>query len=260
MRMLEWNIHGATGYGNYSIPEFVADEIMERGTEIVILTEFVMLGGWDYLRGVLKKKYKLFCSPYVCEQNGVLIAIRKDISDFDTNSARVSSDLNTTQTEKPNFLQVEVNKVKDKQSIFIIGTRIRDTNHIAQFRALKDHMDSLPEKSKILCAGDFNEWKNHVANKLGRNLTVFTPSFEMETNDFDTVNTWSAVLKNKATGKTGKALIDHIIAKNIKVTNEEYTWDFVNKSNGYGAAMPEDYKSNMIGLPDHAILTATIEI
>lgn len=56
---------------------------------------------------------------------------------------------------------------------------------------------------------------------------------------------------------------DHINSKNISVTcAERYDWSFEKDNHGYGNITPEDYKSghDMVGLPDHAILTAVAYI
>lgn len=261
MEILEWNIHGAAGYGNYSIPKFVTDELILKysNIDLIVLTEFVFASGWNYLKESLEKNYRIISSPYISGQNGVLIAVKKDIKDYDIESVRVSCDMNTSQIEKPNFLQVTINAENTKQPTFIIGTRIRDADHIPQYKALKEHLDSISRDCKIICTGDFNEWQSHVVKKLGNSVKVITPQFKMKPNDFNSLNTWSAILKNRRTGNIGKALIDHILVRNAKVTNIKYMWDFVNKENGYGSIRPEDYKSNLNGCPDHAILIGNIE-
>lgn len=62
VKILEWNIHGATDFNNYSIPIFVADEVMKQDADIVVLTEFVITVGWHYIKSVLEKKYISFTS------------------------------------------------------------------------------------------------------------------------------------------------------------------------------------------------------
>lgn len=269
LKIIEWNIHGAAGYGNYSIPEFVADEIMLQDADIVILTEFVIKCNWDYFRGVLEKKYKLFSSPYISGQNGVLIAIKKDNEDFDINSAMISSELNTIQTEKPNFLQVTIEY--NEKPLTIIGTRIRPRNEQfkkEQYEILKEHLESL--EGKVICAGDFNVWSSFIVgnNKGQWNLKPTDYDFRTPTNTWSNSkyspknepSTWSHVGKGKA-DILYKSLIDHIVTKGVTIIKEKlnYSWDFVNENNGYGNLNPEDYKSNLVGLPDHAILSATIK-
>jgi endonuclease/exonuclease/phosphatase (EEP) superfamily protein YafD len=172
---------------------------------------------------------------------------------------------NPIEKEKPEFLQVETEL--EGKSFAIIGVRIKTqgTNKQidSQFEFLKDHLKTL-ENSNVLCAGDFNVWKTPLSKKL--NITskyIFTPEYSMVDGDFNTLDTWSAVIKNSKTNVVGKALIDHIIAKGVgikEVIDLKYSWDFVSEKNSYGNLKPEDYKSHLVGLPDHAILSATVEL
>lgn len=274
MRVLEWNIHGAQGYGNYCIPEFVADEIMQKEglPDIIVLTEFVMGCGWDYLRGVLSKRYSLFCSPYVSKQNGVLIALRNDV--FNLDSAVVTTGLNTSETEKPNFLQVTL---KHNDIPFtVIGTRIRVARDQElniklkknQFKALDDHLSSMREEH-VICIGDFNVYwsnkdgsiwnkkENYTLPKTSESFELHTPKWNYEKNHF------SYVLENNSL-----VSFDHVITRGIKITpaSMQYDWSFINKENGYYKSCndkvltPSDYKSDLIGLPDHAILVADFNL
>lgn len=269
LKILGWNIHGSASMGwnnEYEIKEFVVDRIMSEEAHIVILNEFVFTRGWDYFQSKLIENNYVWFMTQTTSQNGILIAVNKKIDGLDLKeiekyeSGKISAIMNTNVAEKPNFLQVEL-KINE-QSIFIIGTRIRDAaNHISQFNALKEHLDSIHADNKIICNGDFNEWKNHMCDKLGKDYIVCTPRYQMgEWQNYDTLDKWSAIVKNKQTGKESKSLIDHIVVKNVKVSNEDYQWDFVTTINGYGDLKPEDYKSNLVGLPDHAILTANIKI
>ena len=54
----------AAGFGNYQMPPFIAGELMNQDADIVVLTEFVIASGWDYIRSILEKRYTLF-STYV---------------------------------------------------------------------------------------------------------------------------------------------------------------------------------------------------
>lgn len=284
LKTLEWNINGRIGYGNYSIPEFVADEIMTQNAAIVILTEFVLLCGWDYFRGVLGKKYKFFSSPFISGQNGVLIAIKKDIDGLNYDSIVVTSEMNTNKIEKPNFLQLEVEIAK--VPLIIIGTRIKvgdKNNNLTndfisrknQFDALYDHLEKI--KGTFVVAGDLNhgaiylECDQHQAYKGyarefynyqmiwrkidKKNYTLATPDKGGKYGA-----KYSTVSKDNNIGKLYYTKLDHIISNGVKVTNPDYCWGFVNPNNGYGGLKKEDYKSHLISLPDHAILTATIEI
>lgn len=270
LKIMEWNINGRAGYGNYSIPEFVADEIVSQDADIVILTEFVIKCNWDYFRGVLEKKYKLFSSPYISEQNGVLIALKKDNEDFDINSAIISSELNAIQTEKPNFLKVTVKY--NKKPLTIIGTRIcvgdRSDEDLAgrkkQRQVIYDHLESLNNECRVICMGDFNATPRFIwEEKLNcGDFKLDCPSYNTDNDTYKRINkeycSWSYVHEDGKGADKGKASIDHIIVKGLTVADSKYIWDFVNENNGYGSLRERDYKSHLVGYPDHAILSARI--
>jgi|LSQX01.3.fsa_nt_gb exonuclease III len=273
LRIIEWNINGRSGYMQYTIPKFIIDEIMIHNPEadIVVLTEFVMASGWDYIREVLEKKYHLFTSPYISGQNGVLIAIRKNKEGLEADSAIVSSDLNTAQIEKPNYLQVSV--LFNNKPITIIGTRIRvetsnDTTEeqkksfkYEQFKALDNHLSSMHDKY-VICTGDFNAYWKNSKGCIWKELSNYTlpkasKTFELFTAWDPNKRQFSYVLPDKSL-----CTFDHILARGIKVIEKsvDYSWNFVTEENGYGSLRPEDYKSHLVGLPDHAILSATVKL
>lgn len=264
LNFFEWNIHGYGGYGNYAIPNFVADTILEKNADIIILVEFIIGKGWDYFVNTLEKKYNIFVSPYATGRNQVLIALKKG-KEFNIKEILT---LNPLENGKPEFLRIDL-EWKQKP-LTIIGVRIKSqgTNQeiASQFSFLEAQL-TLLTNTNVLCSGDFNVWKNPLSEKLNlkrlnekakNKFCVSTPKHAMERNNFDSLTTWSSIVKNMY-GKIGKALIDHIIIKGLIVNDPLYSWDFVKERNGYGKLQKEAYKSHLIGLPDHAILTATIE-
>lgn len=259
MKLIEWNIHGAAGYGNYSMPSFIANTILDLNPDVAILVEFVFAEGWGMVKKSLEKHYYLLSSPYVSGTNGILIAIKKEVAGAGENMELVA-DLHTEQPELPNFLQVKV--LEGNKEINVLGVRIRDdpeTNEM-QCKAVSDHIRTLSANSTIICAGDFNIWNRYVKERIGiSDIQVYTPEYTMEPGKFNTLSTWSAVIKGRY-GGSGKALIDHVIVRNANVCKIEYRWDFVNRKNGYGDLKAGDYKSHLSGLPDHAILLAEIEV
>lgn len=196
LNVLVWNINGNYSLRSYAIPTFIASTLVQtndmyKTVDIIILTEFVVAPGWCHLKAVLEEyEYSIFTS-YASEQNGVLIAINKNIKGLDKKSLETAvplTEMNTVKDKKPNFLQVTI-KYKDNP-LNIIGTRIRiedkcndnskkkakstDSNvHLNsnkedqykkdnqlkfredQFMALYDHLRSY-KKQRVICAGDFN--------------------------------------------------------------------------------------------------------
>ena len=71
---LEWNIQGAGGLSGYTIQKFVADTIIQKNKDIVVLVEFYIGYNFDYIRQRLQNNYFVFISPFLYEHNQVLIA------------------------------------------------------------------------------------------------------------------------------------------------------------------------------------------
>lgn len=277
LKAMVWNIHGAASTGwnnNYTIKKFVVDKITSINASIIIINEFVIASGWDYFQDRLINNDYLFFLTHTSTNNGVLIAVKKYISGLNFNNQElygaeiVSTYMNTTINDKPNFLQVKLS-VNNKE-LYIIGIRIKvliekDATETQkqyyknqQLRALKDHLDSISSDAMILCGGDFNTWRNPISNMLSSNYNVSTPKYQMAIwQDYSTLNTWSAVPYKNG----NKQLFDHFISsKNIQVIDLVYDgWSFVfSNPNEYKNRKAEDYKSDLIGCPDHDILHANI--
>ena len=279
LKLMSWNINGRSrSYHNYIFPSFIIDEIMnpDINADIIILTEFLRGHNWPSVSRQLAKKYWRFTYPNkINKQNEILIALRKDIIGLDYDSIKITIDMNTTIQDKPNFFQIE--SLFNGSSLFIIGVRIKDTkNHNQEFQALNDHLNSLPDTSKIICSGDFNEWPSHVKQKL-KNMQISSPRFNDNHSDtnpmYKNPSRWSYVTGSSQS--PGKAVIDLIATKNVTVIRESsdststnsnykmlanYIWNFVTPDNGYENLKPEDYKSHLTNRPDHAIMTAFIKI
>lgn len=274
LKVMEWNIHGAASMGwnnDYFIRRFVVDRILNEKAHIIILLEFVVSKGWDYLQSRLEEGNYIWFITCTSSENGILIAIKRDIEGLNLEGIEkyegdnISKKMNTSIEEKPNFLQVDI--VINNELLTIIGTRIRDSDGKSQFKALKEHLEYI--NNKVICIGDFNTWASYIANfdkwnLLPKDYSIHSPGLYKDQNNYyrnswdlsnNCVAKWSFVHKNG-----GKAPLEHIIAKNVTVTTKDYSWDFVNKNNGYDFRMCESYKSDLIGLPDHAVLKAEIII
>lgn len=284
LRIMEWNINGRSGYScAYAIPPFIADIIVKQKVDIVVLNEFVLTAGWSYLKNVMEKEFILYTSTYVTGQNGIFIAVKKNIDGLDSNATKICSDIDSDQPEKPNFLQVTVNYKSNL--LTIIGTRIRisDSSKV-DYQERKVQIDSLVDhsadiKNNVIIIGDFNNSKicgdeNKSYNDVKEsyhytsrgelsvlydtyNYHIIKDTFEHHGFSVFTPNKgkWSWVDSYK-----NKYKQDHIISRGVRVSEKEYSWFYVNKDNGYGYLKQEDYKSNLVGYPDHAILTADIEL
>lgn len=277
LKVIEWNIHGAASMGwnnNYTIQEFVVNRIIDADekADIIILVEFVVAKGWDYLQSKFEENNYIWFMTYISSQNGILIAIKKHIEGLNLEEIKkcegdkISTTMNTGIAEKPDFIQVEL-KVEEKQPIFIIGTRIRvdsgkntdDDKKVAlkrnQFKELDAYLSKIGS-GQVICAGDFNAyWPSIWKTKKNTTLPKTSQTYDLHTQWDLAKKQFSYVLPIGT-----KCTFDHIISRGVAVSNIEYNWDFVSISNGYDNLKAEDYKSHLIGLPDHAILIADIEL
>lgn len=277
LKIIEWNINGRSGYNPaYAIPPFITNVIAEQNAHIIVLTELFITAGWHHLRSFLEENYKIFTSPYISEQNSVLIGIKKDIEDFDYGSLKTTTQMNGNCKDDPNFLQISANY--NKKPFTIIGTRIRvgdggEEDLLArkkQRESIYTHINSLENITQLICIGDFNATPRFlwITESLTGYLDLKSKGFELACPSYNTINNtyhrvnkeyscWSFVHKDGVGIDKGKTSIDNIISKGVYLDNLDYIWSFVNQNNGYGYLKPEDYKSDLF-LPDHAILTATI--
>lgn len=260
--ILTWNIHGANNYNMYHIPNFVIEKILTENKDFVIITEFIRVNNWNELSKKLSKIYWQYTYTTKSNfENEILILIKKGLVGIEENNdmKNIEPIMLTSNSANPNFLCVRL-CLENKKQLYIIGVRIRDDEHNPQFLLLKNYLKSLPLDSHIICGGDFNEWQNPIRKKLHPLINVHTPRYSMQPNNFESLSTWSAVPQNK-NGKSGKAIIDHFLCKNIsKITLYDYLWDFVNIQNGYADRQDCDYKSDLHSLPDHGILLGEMEL
>jgi exonuclease III len=281
------------------VSEEIMNADKEDKADIVVLTEFISAAHKENIEKFiesLNEKYECFYNIDRKDGNGVLIAIRKDF--VRSNNVKINKPIecmeinNKKQQEQPNFLQLDM--IVNEKPISIIGTRIRIgttcrsdlIERREQVLSLIDHIDELKRKEKdkkkyknIIIAGDFNNLKiygkeseyylterKHYHGKVlfdTYNYHILKDDFfnyaemNVSTPESESELTWSWVGKGRCKPKFKE---DHIILKGFKVSDKKYSWDFVKKDNGYGDLKPEDYKSHLVGFPDHAILTADVEL
>lgn len=80
--IVQWNIRGAAAIPwkkGYKIEPWIVNEILKDLPMCIVLNEFVVSKGWDYLQSELEKnEYTWFITAFT-GGNGILIAIKKDI-------------------------------------------------------------------------------------------------------------------------------------------------------------------------------------
>ncbi len=244
MTYMEWNLHGSGGRNR--VPDFVAQEILKRKFDIVVLTEFNAGAGWENFRAIIKKHYELYLSPYAEGYNQVCIALKEGCFDV----LRVDA-VNAVDYQMPELLRLDTEEKKKKEKLTIVGARIKTQRHAkaVQRKFLGDYLRRIPYQ-KLICLGDFNyplgELKEDMAG-----LEVLGPR---------TANgLYSYVCSDGR--KMGK---DWIISRGIprfenpfadkkESPYATYDWSFVTHPNGYGYRLSEDPLIDL-PLPDHAIL------
>lgn len=216
------------------------------GADIVVLTEFYKTENWLSKLAYRLNEYNIFTSE---NKNGneILIAIKKELKVVEIQELpknKVSG----------NFLSISI--LIDGSLYTIIGFRVRTEDDAKgkekQFTELLNYLNSTyTSDEKVMVLGDFNLWDTYVKTNLliPKNYIIKAPEHQGNTKS---LTNWSYVFKKDE----NKAPLDWMIAKNIEVKTIDYSWEFL-KQIGKEAY---EYKSEYIGIPDHAQLIVEIEI
>lgn len=257
-RISSWNINARAQCNK--IPDFVLNEAKNNSDIFVFVEAFNLRGQIQSLKEKMAEfeLYYIDKEPAQFQENEVLIGIRRNIEDakLPTKEEFLKMPQLTCNDNTPDFLRVDI-EIANKP-LTIIGVRIvSDIDKIKQIQALNKHLENI--KESFICIGDFNVWPSWLKKQ---NLIpvgfVNAPNPEfLERGNFKTLQKFSYVFE-----KEDKAPLDFILANGTKVESIDYSWGFLNKTNGYGKKHPNEYKSSneLIGLPDHAILTAEISL
>ena len=263
MKLIEWNIHGAAAFpcnNGYKIPRWTVDEIIKQDAECVVLTEFIVAKGWDYLQEQLEKnEYNWFVSA-TTGANGILISLKKNEKYvFRQNSFKSSQIFG--ETVVPDFAEVRFKIGEDQVSI--IGVRIkRDIKNedpyytIRQFICLDNYLSNL--RHKVICVGDFGtnwagNWKkesNFTLPQTAKTYDIYTPPYR-ESED------WFSYVKFDGSKKI-KMQLDHMIT-NCRAETPSYDWSFIKESNRC-VALDKVFYNKLVGLPDHAIFKVDVDL
>jgi len=243
------------GYESFYLPEGTLKKLQERADEIAK----------EIARKRRKNEEK--AKGHI---NEVLIAV-KNKNQFIEYSAE-KRDLLFTNDDKnvdldsdklPNYLRVDVEFADTTLSI--IGTRIRSNENGCymekQLCNLRKHMDSI--KNPLLAIGDFNCGPHYAKDKTWNWEKVFgKENGELISRQYS-VHTPNSGFSNVNRGNLNS--IDHIISKglgdkNILISDLYYSWEFMSRHEEYRHDSRYPNFFPRICFPDHAILTADIEI
>ena len=243
MKILEWNINQRSNYNGLGfIPEWLNVEIKKTNADIVVLTEFYKTENWLSTLAYKLCEYNVFTNTNE-KGNEILIAVKKEIKVVDTQES--------PDGISGNFLQIKISI--DSKSYTIIGFRVRAKDKKGkeeQFKELIGYLKRIKiSDANVMVIGDFNLWDTYAKNQLSvpEEYRIHAPIHQDDTKN---LSKWSYVFE-----KEGRAPLDWVIVKNIEVKAIDYSWEFlkqIGKEEG-------EYKSNYIGIPDHAQLIVEIE-
>ncbi|MBU3209674.1 endonuclease/exonuclease/phosphatase family protein [Clostridium algidicarnis] len=285
INIFEWNVNQSclSEDKEKQIPNFVFNIIngSQKAVDIFVLLEVFNIKGHI-------KNYRKILSDFELyfrnidpqdKKNEILIGVRKNSSVFKAISYEEFEKITQLSTfpsnDNPNSLRVDVEILSNSdKKLSIIGTRIRVEDdwkkRAVQFENL---MKYTKELVNVAIMGDFNhgaikeEWNDEYQynkprsdynyqfikkNSKSYDLKIYTPDKGVYGEK------WSFVMKEKKI----KIKLDHILTKNVGVTNIYYSWSFLDYLNVYQGLKAEDYKYaiELINKPDHAILTAELEL
>ena len=247
MKLMGWNINQRANFRNQAnLPDLIINEIKRLKVDIAVLTEFYKCVDYeDFISKIESLGYTVFLDPRPAERykNQVLIAVSDKLDVY--NEGNIKTFPNEIDSNYPNFLQVTVKY--NNAPLTIIGTRMRDMEKVPQFKILNNYLATLPIENKIICIGDFNALRPYCIKHLNFfNEDNIYPDWHNHPDE------WSYVFKNY-----NKAQLDLLAVKGLSVTNEKYDWDYLKHSKSYFYA--DDYKSDVVGFPDHAVLVADLK-
>jgi len=297
MKILTWNIQlqSTKGKDIKYIPDFVADELIYQNADIIVLTEFVRVSNWDiflheklagkgyksfYLHDYTLKEIQKHADEYAKNEpknknkenvkghiNEILVAIKKGsvkVKESENNLGSLFAEKGFNANNLPNFLRVDL-ELADKKTLTIVGTRIRSGNpghQREQLDGLLNHLDKI--RNPVIAIGDFNAGSHYTKkSKWNWNDVFESDKGYLQGEKKYQLKTPAHGFSNVNRGNLNS--IDHIISKGlekeeIEISNLNYSWEFMSRDEEYryDSKYPNFYPK--VCFPDHAILTANIEI
>lgn len=266
MKVYLWNIGMAAtipSNNGYTLLPWVIDEIITDNPDCIILPEFVVAKGIDYYIDKLEENdYHWFISS-VTKNNGILIALKSSSFDFENTFDYSTITVKTGNevlvgNELPDFYEIQV--TWNSQPLSIIGVRIKTDitgENVAykrnQFQSLDDYLSK--QNHNVLCVGDFNAyWGNSWSTKRNTTLAKTAANgYQLHTPTYNKGDWYSFVQSNG-----DKNQLDHLITNiSNRLITVEYDWSFINSAM-YACNIKADSPNKPKGMPDHAILKATI--
>lgn len=267
MKVCAWNIGMAatipSNHG-YKLLDWVIDEIVREQPDCIVLTEFVAARGIEHYFDVLEKNHYHWFLSTATKNNGILIALKscsfnfEDTFDYNKFTVKNGNDV-LKGKDLPNFYEIKVNW--NNKPLSIIGVRIKcditktkEDYQTKQFEALDDYLSE--QKHNVICVGDFNafwadRWNKTSNTKLPKTAKngyhIHTPRYNS-----NRIDGYSYIMPDGI-----KVQLDHLLTNIDQNITVEYDWGFL-KHAGYNNVTAESVNKPK-GMPDHAILKATID-
>lgn len=173
MKVLTLNIKGGATFGwsdKRIKPQFV-DELIKQKAEVVVLTEFVVIKGIDYLFEMFELNRYIYFTSSCSGKNGILIAIKSNLVDCKKlMNAVYKTNFISSNIEGCNILKVEL-PLKESINLIVLGCRMETGLYNEDLKAQYDFerecfdniliptIKPLKKDCKYIICGDFNNAK-----------------------------------------------------------------------------------------------------
>lgn len=263
-KVLGWNINQRSGLGR-AIPELVLQELLEQDADVIVLTEVVKN---DSLSVFLQKMREAGYGSAI-SKNEVCILWKVEYYQL----LKVDDSLITAkENDNPNYLMVELKNQNDKK-FNVVGYRIRvgSKESTNEYEGRARQMKIVTEKLALLTGPtmvvtDSNNLRRGATRKEW-NLSILDSmlvavGFKRNTPE------GSSIYAETAVSPEYEFAEDHIITKEIEISDFEYDRDFVKRNTEvymWGKDFTKRiegtclYKQIRVGFPDHAIVKGYFE-
>lgn len=270
LKVMSWNIKGGASLGwNNSriIKKEVVDKIIEQQAHIVVLTEFVVIEGIDYLFRRLKQEGYIWFLKCESGKNGILIAVKKVVVDANRLKKEVNEaykvydkKLVLSSDDGCNILRVDLPlNGCENSTLTVIGCRMEtggkdQEQYDSERKCLDEILIPMINTSKDLCivCGDFNNAR--CMGNLSKKYNL--DDYKINGEPLAQVNYNLNIIKDTFEDlgfemmdiEDGKPIFTH---KGYLAEDHIFTRGFTKKSCSASSAD---------GLSDHDIIAAEIEI
>ncbi len=168
LKIMAWNIKGGASLGwensQQKIKKDIVNKIIHLEADIIVLTEFIITIGVDYLFEKLQEKGYIWFQTNRTGKNGVLIAINKELVDYNEKLKEQVwyDDIVSSQFEGCNILKVTL-PLKCGKELSVIGCRM-ETGVNRMSKKEKEPMSD--SEKELLLRMQYDSERNNFDNIL----------------------------------------------------------------------------------------------